>query len=86
MYYNVYCDYFGVFIEKHVYIYQVSPLSVVGVIIMCIYVPIIMYGLRRLLVFYKLQCLPNCLHINLISSELWVSITSPSCLSTPSSF
>ena len=58
-----------------------SFLVVVSVSYMAIYVPIVMYGLRLIIVFLQeLQCLPNCLHVNIIrvidfyhSTKFWLS-------------
>ena len=58
-----------------------SFLVVVSVSYMAIYVPIVMYGLRLIIVFLQeLQCLPNYLHVNIIrvidfyhSTKFWLS-------------
>ena len=72
VYYNVYCYFCGVFIEKNEYTkFHLDWL----LSYMAIYVPIVMSGLRLfIVVLQELQCLPNCLHVSIII----VSITSPS--------
>ena len=81
VYYNFYCYDCGVFIEKHVYIYQVSD-----IVYMATYVPIVMYGLRLFIVdLQELHCLLNCLHVCLIRVRGWYQITK-FCYSTLSGY
>ena len=42
---------------------------------MAIYVPIVMYGLRLfIVVLQELHCLPNCLHVCVITSPSFVAL------------
>ena len=60
VYYNVYCFYCGVFIEKYVYTkFRLDWL-------LC-EVSIVMYGLRLfIVVLQELHCLSSCLHVFMI--------------------
>ena len=80
VYYNVYHDYCGVFIEKYVYTMFWS-LELRGHL-----VPIVMYGLRLfIIVLQELHCLLNCLHICMIREKGGYHFTEFLC-STPSGF
>ena len=79
-YYNVYSYCCGVFIEKYVFTKFRLVVSV------AIYVPIVMYGLRLVIVvLQELHCLPYCLHTYMIKVIAFYHFTK-FCLSTPSSF
>ena len=83
VYYNIYCYYCGVFIEKYV---CSKFLVVVSVSYMAIYVLIVMYGLRLfIVVLQELHCLSNCLHACMIRVRGCYLITK-FCYSISSSF
>ena len=81
-YTNVYCYYCSVFIEKCVYIYQVSS----SLVVVPIYIPSIVYGLRLfIVVVQELHCLSNCLHVCMIRVRVCYHFTK-FCCSTPAGF
>ena len=84
VYYNVYCYYCGVFIER--YVFTKFHGCCVSELHGHLYVPIVMYGLRLfIVVLQELHCLPNCLYACMIRVRGCYHITK-FCYSIPSDF